>query len=315
MLPGAGKPLGTLNPCSGVTVRSWERGHGHCIEVRLKFWIGLDWITLFVPKLTGTLEICPKCCQGTQWGDCEHWIVGSNCRKIKSFHVWPSYELGLFDKPDVVATIFINNKVATGKTEWYSFGEMHWWWITVWLCGWGFPWRNWNHLLPAVLRRGQWWGGKSGVRLTDLPGRVPPEALRHSLGAWGCQERQASSGLGEPMLGHSFILFLIHCPRIFIKIWSVSCIFWLLMSCVELWAKVFNHSWGKGYTGEFWFLPWGLSGGGSSQPWALVRRTLPRSDHLTTANYRVCGQNRGTWRTGFWYTQQGTQRDFQDSQA
>lgn len=35
--PGAGKPLGALNPCSGVTVRSWERGHGHCIEVRLKF--------------------------------------------------------------------------------------------------------------------------------------------------------------------------------------------------------------------------------------------------------------------------------------
>lgn len=137
------------------------------------------------------LEICPRCSQGAQQGDCEHCrIKGSDCRKIKSFHIWLSCELELFDKTDAVATIFINNKVATGKTEWYSFGEMHWRWITVWIHGWGFPWRDWNCSLAAVLRRGQQWGRK--LELWDLesvwidfPGRVPLEALRCSLGHLG----------------------------------------------------------------------------------------------------------------------------------
>ena len=154
---------------------------------------------------------------------------GSGCRPIKSIHIWLPCERGLPDTPDAVATIFITNTVATGKTEWYSFGEMHWWWITVWLGGWGFPRRDCNCSQPAVLRRGQQWGRKLELwqlesAWVDLPGRAPREALRCSLEHVGHQEWHASSWGWLSLCSRIDSVFpiSIHCPWTFWDFISIS---------------------------------------------------------------------------------------------
>lgn len=71
----------------------------------------------------------------------------------------------------------------------------------------GFPLKELELLSAAVLRGGQWRGRKSehwaGVRLT--PGRVPPEALGHPLGALGLIEMAGFLPEG-PMLEPGLIL-------------------------------------------------------------------------------------------------------------
>lgn len=53
-------------------------------------------------------------------------LKASDCRKLNYLMPVLPTNKDLFSKLDVVATIFMINRVATGKTEPWGFEETHW---------------------------------------------------------------------------------------------------------------------------------------------------------------------------------------------
>lgn len=153
----------------------------------------------------------------------------------------------LFSKLDVVATIFMKNRVATGKTEPWGLRKC---------TGDESPWDYAGGVSPEgpgtahcqlsseeVSHGAGNQNAGTRVGLTGFPGKVTLESPRHFL---------LEGEGGRTYAWHWLILcflFPFHCPWTFTVIWSVSQIFWLLMSWEELRGKVHGHPWGKAEKG------------------------------------------------------------------
>lgn len=143
---------------------------------------------------------------------------------------------------------------------------------------------------------------RQDIRIPGLGVRLPRSPRKDE--SWGPEDSGAYELPGgiagfllegrEPMARHRLILCSLYHSLSLYPHWdSIHMLHLFTCNVLRDYGERCSTTLGtKQYRGV-WFLSYSCSGGGSGQPWALMKRALPRSNHLTTANYiRGSCQNR-----------------------